>query len=113
MSSDLTVLDQGHIFVTHLIFEPFVALIHLTLISLIIGLDVLWGVIVMVAVIASQLLFARCLKALRKEVSLYTDRRLKLLDSILSGIRVIKAYAWEIMLKVSALITSETSACLA
>lgn len=100
MSSDLTVLDQGHIFVTHLLFEPFVALIHLTLISLIVGLDILWGVIVMIAVIASQLLFACCLKSLRKQVSTFTDQRLKLLESILSGIRIIKAYTWEVILKV-------------
>lgn len=55
----------------------------------------------MVAVIASQLLFARCLKSLRKDVSTFTDQRLKLLESILSGIRIIKAYAWEVLLKVS------------
>ena len=30
-SSDLVVLDFGHIFVVHLMFEPFVAIVHLAL----------------------------------------------------------------------------------
>lgn len=83
----------------HLLFEPFVAILHLSLLASILGLDILWGVFVMAALIASQLLFARCLKALRKDIAKATDHRLKLLADLLSGIITIKAYAWEIILK--------------
>ncbi len=59
-------LDQGHIFVTHLLFEPFVALVHLGIMTYIVGVDILYGVLFMIGIVGTQLLFARCLKSLRK-----------------------------------------------
>ena len=59
------VLDHGHIFMIHLLFEPFVSAVHLTLMSLLVGFHILWGLLVMVIVIFLQFCFAKCIRTLQ------------------------------------------------
>ena len=47
-------------------------------------------------IIFSQFFAGKCITALRDKAALYTDRRLKLLYDVVSGIRTIKAYGWEL-----------------
>ncbi len=94
-SSELVVLDHGHIFMIHLLFEPFVSAVHLSLMGILIGINILWGFLIMVCVILLQLLFARCLTRLKAKVSALIGKRTKMTSDILSGIRSIKCYCWE------------------
>ena len=98
-SSDLIVLDYGHTFVLQVLFEPFVEVVHLILMYLLIGVEVFYGFLLIVAIILSQFLTGKCITALRDKGALYTDQRLKLLYDMVSGIRTIKAYGWELELE--------------
>ena len=93
------VLDYGHHFVLQVLFEPFVAVVHLILMYLLIGVEVLYGFLVILAIILSQFLTGKCITALRDKAAFYTDQRLKLLYDMVSGIRTIKAYGWELELE--------------
>ena len=79
----------------HLLFEPFVSAVHLALMGMLIGLNIIWGFLLMVGVILLQLLFAKCLNNLRKKVSWLTSKRSKMIKDILAGIRTIKCQCWE------------------
>ena len=90
------VLDYGHFFVLQLLFEPFVAIVHLILMYHLIGVEVFYGFLLIVAVVLSQFLTGKCITVLRDKAALFTDQRLKLLYDVVSGIRTIKAYGWEL-----------------
>ena len=94
VSSDLVVLDHGHIFMIHLLFEPFVSAVHITLMGLLIGLNILWGLLVMVIFIFLQFFVARCLNSIRKKAASFTDQRLRLLKDIFQGLSTIKTQCW-------------------
>ena len=72
-SSDLVLLDYGHRIIIHLLFEPFVAIIHLIFLGLVIGYDVIWGFIVMILLILFQTILAACLKYCRYKSTAKTD----------------------------------------
>ena len=88
-------LDHGHIFMIHLLFEPFVAAVHLALMSLLVGASIFLGFAIMVLIIILQLVFARCLRRLRTKLSPLMARRLQMVTDILAGIRTIKCQCWE------------------
>ena len=100
-SSDLVVLDYGHYFVVQVLFEPFVVVVHLALMYLLIGVEVVYGFLVILVIILSQILTGKCVTTLRDKAAHFTDQRLKLLYDVVSGIRTIKAYGWELELEVS------------
>ena len=72
-SSDLVLLDYGHFVMIHLLFEPFVAIIHLIFLGLVIGYNVIWGFIVMIFLIFFQAILAACLKYCRFKSTVKTD----------------------------------------
>ena len=85
----------------HLLFEPFVCLINIYLLASLVGFTVIYGFLAMLVFVLLQLFTARCISNLRKKASALTDTRLKLLSDTVSGIRSVKAYGWELLLKVS------------
>lgn len=95
------VLDFGHIFIVHLMFEPFVAVVHLVLMIQLIGYEACYGFLVLAAIILFQIVIGKCVTNLRTKASKWTDARLKLLYDVISGIRTIKAYGWELDILVS------------
>lgn len=100
-TSDLVVLDIGHSHVMHLLFEPFVALINIYLLTALAGFTVIYGFFAMLGFVLLQIFTSRCVSWLRSKASSLTDSRLKLLHDTVSGIRSVKAYGWEHTLKVS------------
>ena len=97
-SSDLVVLDFGHFFVIQLLFEPFVAIVHMILMYQLIGVTAIYGFLVIFAMILLQILFGKCITIIRDRTAKITDARLKLLYDVIAGIRTIKAYGWELEL---------------
>ena len=89
-------LDFGHIFVIHLMFEPLVAIVYLVLMIQLVGYEACFGFVTILALILLQLVFGRCVTHYRNKASKWTDARLKLLYDVVSGIRTIKAYGWEL-----------------
>lgn len=87
-------LDYGHFVVIQVLFEPFVSIVHLVLMYLLIGVEVIYGFLLIVVVILFQILVGKCITSLRDKAAVYTDQRLKLLYDVVSGIRTIKAYGW-------------------
>ena len=63
------VLDYGHYFVVHLLFEPFVAIVHLILMYHLIGVEVFYGFLLNVALILTQLLAGKCITVLRDKAA--------------------------------------------
>lgn len=63
----------------HLLFEPFVSAVHLALMGMLIGLNILWGFLLMVGIILLQLLFAKCLTRMRTKSGPLTSNRSELL----------------------------------
>lgn len=53
------------------------------------------GLAVMIIVIPSQAIIARVVARLRRVMLKFTGERIKVINEILQGIRVIKFYAWE------------------
>jgi hypothetical protein len=68
---------------------PDLALINL-------GLSALAGFALLVFAMPIQAYGVKCLFSLRMESRLWTDKRSKLLQELLSGIRVIKFFSWEV-----------------
>ena len=67
------VLDYGHFVVIQVLFEPFVSLVHLGLMYLLIGVQILYGFLLIMAVILSQILVGKCVTSLRDKAALFTD----------------------------------------
>ena len=88
-------LDRGHRYLIHLLFEPFVALFHLLVLRSLIGPEVFLGFAYLILTVFLQLCFSRCLKAARSRTASSSDMRLKLVTDIVSGIKAIKCYGWE------------------
>ncbi len=94
-SNDLVVLDHGHIFIIHLLFEPFVSAVHITLMGLLIGVNILWGLLVMLVFIVLQFFIAKCITGIKTKTNALSDKRLKLLRDIFSDISTIKTQCWQ------------------
>ena len=94
-------LDVGHIFVIHLMFEPFVALVHLGLMISLVGYEACFGFAALLGIVLLQLPIGKCITHFRNKASKWTDARLKLLYDVVSGIRTIKAYGWELDIMVN------------
>jgi ABC-type multidrug transport system fused ATPase/permease subunit len=60
-----------------------------------IGISALAGVGVMIVAIPTQAVVARVVAKLRRAMLKFTGERIKVINEILQGIRVIKFYAWE------------------
>lgn len=89
------VLDLGQYYIIHLFFEPLVALLYFFYFYFSLGINILWGFAIMILVILLQLPLASWLNKLRTRLLPLTDSRLKLLHHAFSGIRTLKAQAWE------------------
>lgn len=74
---------------------PFQIAIAMYMLWKLVGVAVLGGVAVMVLVIPLNTLLARKQGAIQKRMLINKDQRLKATNEVLSGIRVIKFFAWE------------------
>ena len=72
--------------------------------ELVIGLIVLWhligweaiiGAVIFFVLVTFQMLMAKKAAKLRKMAAAFTDKRLVVMNEIITGIRAVKMYAWE------------------
>ena len=59
------------------------------------GLATIAGITVMILLIPLNAYFGRKIRMIHNEVMKFKDKRIKLMNEILNGIKVLKLYAWE------------------
>ncbi|KAJ2849384.1 hypothetical protein J3B02_003803, partial [Coemansia erecta] len=79
----------------HLWSSPLQIVLALTLLYRTLGWSMFAGVTVMVISIPTSARLSRSMRALNKLLMGYRDGRMKIMDEVLSGIKIIKLYAWE------------------
>ena len=99
-TSDLVALDHSHMFINVMVVMPFASLAILPIVYSLVGIDGIWGFLIIFSFIIIQVFASRCIAKVRRRTSQVTDSRLKLLYDFVSGVRTIKAYGWELSLNV-------------
>ncbi|KAI8318340.1 hypothetical protein GQ54DRAFT_92075, partial [Martensiomyces pterosporus] len=79
----------------HLWSSPLQIILALTLLYRTLGWSIFAGVLAMVISIPTSARVSRSMRALNKLLMGYRDQRMKIMDEVLSGIKIIKLYAWE------------------
>ncbi|KAJ1871511.1 hypothetical protein LPJ55_003810, partial [Coemansia sp. RSA 990] len=79
----------------HLWSSPLQIILALVLLYRTLGWTVFAGVLAMLISIPTSAQLSRSMRALNKLLMGYRDQRMKIMDEVLSGIKIIKLYAWE------------------
>ncbi|GFN98114.1 cystic fibrosis transmembrane conductance regulator [Plakobranchus ocellatus] len=95
MSNDVNRFDQAVIFLHFLWVGPLQALAVLIILWYELGPSVLAGFLVLVLLIPVQGFMGKLFSKLRQKTAVHTDERVKVMNEIISGMRVIKMYCWE------------------
>ncbi|KAJ2802822.1 hypothetical protein H4R21_002273, partial [Coemansia helicoidea] len=82
-------------FAHHLWSSPLQIALALYLLYRTLGWTAFAGVLTMLVSIPTSARLSRSMRALNKLLMGYRDRRMKVMDEVLSGIKIIKLYAWE------------------
>ncbi|XP_017000087.2 probable multidrug resistance-associated protein lethal(2)03659 [Drosophila takahashii] len=96
ISNDVARLDSKPFQAHYLWIGPLQTLVISFLMYQEIGIAALFGVAFMVLFIPLQLYMGRITAVLRLRAAKRTDKRMRLINEIISGIQVIKMYAWEL-----------------
>ncbi|XP_054726195.1 probable multidrug resistance-associated protein lethal(2)03659 [Anastrepha obliqua] len=96
ISNDVGRLDLAMIFVHYLWIGPLETIFITYLMSIEIGVAASFGVAFMLLFIPLQGWLGKKTSVLRLRTALRTDERVRMMNEIISGIQVIKMYAWEI-----------------
>ncbi|KAK3729239.1 hypothetical protein RRG08_008566 [Elysia crispata] len=95
MSNDVNRFDQAVIFLHFLWVGPLQALAVLIILWHELGPSVLAGFVVLLLLIPVQGFMGKLFSKLRHKTAVHTDERVKVMNEIISGMRVIKMYCWE------------------
>lgn len=98
MSNDVNRFDEFAIFVAYLLIGPIQAcmVIYIIYQNLGLGLSSLVGLAMLFAFIPFQSFMGKMFSKVRLATAQLTDTRLRFMSEIISGIRVIKMYSWEL-----------------
>ncbi|XP_067646399.1 probable multidrug resistance-associated protein lethal(2)03659 [Eurosta solidaginis] len=96
ISNDVGRLDLAMIFIHYLWIGPLETILITYLMSIEIGVAATFGVAFMLLFIPLQGWLGKKTSVLRLRTALRTDERVRMMNEIISGIQVIKMYAWEI-----------------
>ena len=77
------------------------AIVHLVLMIQLVGYEACFGFVAILVILLLQFVIGKCVTHFRNKATKWTDARLKLLYDVVSGIRTIKAYGWELDILVS------------
>ncbi|XP_074600380.1 ATP-binding cassette sub-family C member 4-like isoform X2 [Brevipalpus obovatus] len=95
VSNDTDKLEKATIFFPFLILVPIQATIISFILWKILNLAFLAGFVVLVFFAILQSVMSRFFSQTRRKTAAWTDQRIRLMNEIISGIKVIKMYAWE------------------
>uniref|UniRef100_A0A674EUK8 Cystic fibrosis transmembrane conductance regulator n=1 Tax=Salmo trutta TaxID=8032 RepID=A0A674EUK8_SALTR len=95
LSNDVNKFDEVTIFLHFLWVGPLQAAAVLGLLWVEIGPSCLAGMAVLVILMPTQTMFGRLFSKFRSKTAALTDNRIRTMNEVVSGIRIIKMYAWE------------------
>ncbi|XP_050309256.1 ATP-binding cassette sub-family C member 4-like [Anthonomus grandis grandis] len=95
LSNDVSRFDLVTIFIHHMWVSPLTTIIILYFMWVDAGWAGILGIVTVFVVVPIQGYTGKLSAIYRKATALKTDERVRLMDEILSGIQVIKMYAWE------------------
>ncbi|XP_071086237.1 ATP-binding cassette sub-family C member 4-like [Haliotis cracherodii] len=95
MSNDVNRFDQAVIFLHFLWIGPVQAIAVLVILWYELGPAVLAGFAVLILLIPLQGWMGKLFSILRQKTAKHTDERVRVMNEIISGMRVIKMYCWE------------------
>ncbi|CAG9769762.1 unnamed protein product [Ceutorhynchus assimilis] len=95
LSNDVNRFDVAVIFAHHLWLGPLQTILCTYMMYLQVGISAVVGVILLIVFIPMLIYLGKRISILRLKTALRTDERVRLMNEIISGIQVIKMYAWE------------------
>ncbi|XP_054655590.1 ATP-binding cassette sub-family C member 4-like isoform X3 [Dunckerocampus dactyliophorus] len=95
LSNDINRFDEITLNLHYLWVAPLQAAVIITFLWYEIGPSCLAGVAVLALLIPVQTWFGKLFGIFRSKTAVLTDRRIRIMNEVVSGIRVIKMYAWE------------------
>ncbi|XP_061700381.1 multidrug resistance-associated protein 4 isoform X1 [Syngnathoides biaculeatus] len=95
LSNDVNKFDDVTIFLHFLWVGPLQAAAVVGLLWLEIGPSCLAGMVVLMFLLPVQTMFGRLFSKFRSRTAILTDSRIRTMNEVVSGIRIIKMYAWE------------------
>ncbi|XP_049822547.1 probable multidrug resistance-associated protein lethal(2)03659 isoform X1 [Aethina tumida] len=95
LSNDVNRFDVAVIFAHNLWVGPLETVVCTYLMYLEVGVSAVIGVLLLIMFIPMQIYLGKKISVFRLRTALRTDERVRLMNEIISGIQVIKMYAWE------------------
>ncbi|KAK7893415.1 hypothetical protein WMY93_022567 [Mugilogobius chulae] len=95
LSNDVNRFDEVTLNIHYLWIGPLQAVVILALLWYEIGLSCLAGVTILVLMLPVQTWFGKLFGLFRSKSVIFTDNRIRIMNEVVSGIRIIKMYAWE------------------
>ncbi|XP_070538062.1 ATP-binding cassette sub-family C member 4-like isoform X3 [Ptychodera flava] len=95
LSNDVNRFDVAMIFIHYLWIGPLESIVVLVLLWREIGPSCLAGFAILVIMMPFQGLMGKVFSKLRAKTAVQTDERVRIMNEIISGMRVIKMYTWE------------------
>ncbi|KAM6893784.1 ATP-binding cassette sub-family C member 4 [Xenentodon cancila] len=95
LSNDVNKFDEVTIFLHFLWVGPLQAAAVVGLLWMEIGPSCLAGMVVLMFLMPTQTMFGRLFSKFRSGTAVLTDSRIRTMNEVVSGIRIIKMYAWE------------------
>ncbi|KAM3862000.1 ATP-binding cassette sub-family C member 4-like [Diretmus argenteus] len=95
LSNDVNKFDEVTLFLHFLWVGPLQAAAVMLLLLYVIGPSCLAGMAVLIILMPVQTMFGHLFSALRGETAALTDDRIRIMNEVVSGIRIIKMYGWE------------------
>ncbi|XP_069323195.1 ATP-binding cassette sub-family C member 4 isoform X2 [Eulemur rufifrons] len=95
LSNDVNKFDQVTIFLHFLWAGPLQAIAVTALLWMEIGISCLAGMAVLIILLPLQSCIGKLFSSLRSKTAAFTDIRIRTMNEVITGIRIIKMYAWE------------------
>ncbi|XP_077583755.1 ATP-binding cassette sub-family C member 4-like [Stigmatopora nigra] len=95
LSNDVNRFDEVTLYLHFLWLTPLQAIAVIVLLMYWMGQSCLWGMAVLFVLLPVQTGFGRLFSTLRADTAVLTDDRIRTMNEVISGIRVIKMYGWE------------------
>ncbi|XP_043928932.1 ATP-binding cassette sub-family C member 4 isoform X2 [Protopterus annectens] len=95
LSNDVNKFDQVTVYLHYLWIGPLQAIAVVVLLIEEIGLSSVAGMAVLFFLMPLQSCIGRVFSSLRSKTATFTDSRIRTMNEVISGIRIIKMYAWE------------------
>ncbi|KAM9609977.1 ATP-binding cassette sub-family C member 4 isoform 2-T2 [Trichechus inunguis] len=95
LSNDVNKFDQVTIFLHFLWAGPLQAIAVTVLLWMEIGISCLAGMAVVIILLPLQSCIGKLFSSLRSKTAAFTDVRIRTMNEVITGIRIIKMYAWE------------------